>query len=175
MKPQRLPVIVVAVLFAITTLSMVVVSWYIVGDQTDWSTFSGGDCELGTCGPSDFDLSSLDYTIEPWHVSAHTDLIVNRVAIVLLIIGAIAIVGLTVVRKIVWYVPFQLALACGCAFLTGALLRSATMAAVGAIIFGGFDVILMVIIIAFTTFVCWSIHVAARPKHAAPDTQPYEG
>lgn len=175
MKPQRLPVIVVAALFAITTLSMVVISWYIVGDQTDWSTFSGADCERGTCGPGDFDLSSLDYTIEPWHVSAHTDLVVNRVAIVLLIIGAIAIVGLTVVRKIVWYVPIQLALACGCAFLTGALLRSATMAAVGAIIFGGFDVILMVIIIAFTTFVCWSIHVAARPKHAAPDTQPYEG
>ena len=170
MKPQRLPVIVVAVLFAITTLSMVVVSWYIVGDQTDWSTFSGGDCELGTCGPGDFDLSSLDYTIEPWHVSAHTDLIVNRVAIVLLIIGAIAIVGLTVVRKIVWYVPIQLALACGCAFLTGALLRSATTAEVGAIIFGGIDLILMVVVIVFTTWVCWSIHAAARPKH--PTTTP---
>lgn len=169
MGTRRAPRTVTAALFALTTAAMVVVTWYAVGDQTDWASLSNDDCVERTCGPQNVDLSDLDYVIEPIYVSARTDMIVHRLAWVVLVTCGLSMLVLIGMRRIRPHVLAQLVIALGAAAFAGAALRSATTAFVGGIIFGGLDVMAMVFVCGLASVLCWLIQRSMNSRRADVD------
>jgi hypothetical protein len=146
----------------IAAAGSLVTSWYLIGDQTDWSAFSGPTCEFGTCGPDDFAFSELDYTVRPWQVSdaASTAIEIAGLAALVVSLGALAL--LTAIGRVPWRMWWEIGVVCLAAYLVAALLRSATAAAIGAIIFGGVDVLLIPVVVAITAVICFILYYRRR-------------
>ena len=156
--------IIALVAFVLVVWATTSIVWQQSPDVTDWTAFESENCSLGTCGPEDFKSSELTYEINPSSVRPWAELFSVPIGLMLAAIAIAAVVFLVIRRTLPTHTLVLLLIVGAAAALIGRMLRAATAAQIGGIIFGGVTVFMIVVVTIVAAIACLAVHRSWRSR-----------